>query len=1042
MEANPPTTVSAPKPKPPGPPPDPWRQAVRTTAVVSGSFCVALALLLAANFIQGRFFDPLTSPELASLKVELNKNPLDEKLKERIRLVDLELRKKVFQRQNLANDGAWLLFGGMAVFLLTLKTVTYRKKIPRPPARKAPDSPTAHAVRASWAVAATCLLVVASAYTVATRSGTSLRASAAENAPLPATNELASANPVETASPASHPEPAKTSVPLPAAPFPTREEIRKNWPRFRGPEGAGISAFTNYPASWNGASGEGLLWKVAVPMYNPNSPVAWGDRLFLTGANAKKREVYCFEGGTGKLSWSKPVETPQSNVGEPPNVMEDSGGHAPSTAATDGRRVYAIFVNGDVAAFDLDGNAAWAVNLGKPDNSYGHAASLETYQDRLIVQYDQGSGKDNKSKIIALDAKTGKTVWQSPPRPVPNSWSTPISIEVSGKAQLITTGNPWVIAYQPADGTELWRAKVLYGEITPSAIAAAGLVFTANEGEKLSAIKPDGTGDVTATHVKWTGEEGLPDICSPLSDGKQVYLLSSSGVLTCYRIEDGKMLYSKELEEGFKASPSLVGDRIWLFCEKGKVILAQAGPEYKEVGCCTMGEEEIMASPAFVDGRVYVRGKKQLYCIGSKGLAPLAQAPVAASSETKPSASAFPTREEIRKNWPRFRGSEGAGISAFTNYPPSWNGTNGQGILWKTAAPTANPNSPIAWGDRLFLTGANAKKREVYCFAGATGKLLWQKPVETPQSNVGEPPNVMEDSGGHAPSTAATDGRRVYAIFVNGDVAAFDMDGNAVWAVNLGKPDNSYGHAASLETYQDRLIIQYDQGSGKDNKSKIIALDAKTGKTVWQSQPRPVPNSWSTPIAIEVGGKPQLITTGNPWVIAYQPADGTELWRAKVLYGEITPSAITSAGLVFTANEGEKLSAIKPDGTGDVTATHIKWTGEEGLPDICSPLSDGKQVYLLSSSGVLTSYRIEDGKMLYSKELEEGFKASPSLVGDRIWLFCEKGKVILAQAGPEYKEVGRCTMGEEEIMASPAFADGRVYVRGKKQLYCIGLKTP
>jgi outer membrane protein assembly factor BamB len=360
-------------------------------------------------------------------------------------------------------------------------------------------------------------------------------------------------------------------------------------------------------------------------------------------------------------------------------------------------------------------------------------------------------------------------------------------------------------------------------------------------------------------------------------------------------------------------------------------------------------------------------------------------------------------------------------------------------MLWKAAVPIFNPNSPIVWGNRVFLTGATAGNREVYCFDALSGRLLWQKPVNTPEGSSGEPPTVSEESGSFAAATAATDGRRVYAIFATGDVAAFDFKGNLVWAINLGKPDNSYGHASSLEIYQDRLLVLFDQGTGKDGKSKLLALDTLSGKTVWQSQPRPIPNSWASPILVNTGQRNLIVTCGNPLAIAYDPATGTELWRAQVLYGEITPSPIYANGLVLTAMEGEKLSAIRPDGVGDVTKTHVVWTADEGLPDIPSPLSDDQRIYLATSGGAVTCYDAKTGKKLWDKELEVSFKSSPSLAGNRVYLVADNGLTFVLHAGPEFKELARSDLGEE-VLASPAFADGRIYIRGKQHLFCLGNK--
>lgn len=576
---------------------NPWRQVAMGTALAAGGFCLVVCLVLVINHFHSLAVDPLHSPELVKLKADLARNPQSEAIKQQVRALDLRLRQAQAQQDALGAQGAWLLLGGAAIFLISIKFATYRKKLPRPEKRNRSRSEAARAkALARGAIALLAVLIAGTSWIAARQAQTAL-----SDRP---------AKPVVPKTPA--PEPA-----APVSPFPSAEEMQRNWPRFRGPDGLGISVYTNAPLQWNGQTGEGILWKTAVPIAGPNSPVVWGNRIFLSGANKSRREVYCFEAESGKLLWQKPVENVPSTNSEPPTVMEDSGGYAASTVASDGRRVYAIFANGDIAAFDFKGERVWALNLGLPDNSYGHATSLVLFQDRLLVLFDQGTGKDGKSKLLALDTLTGKTVWQSPARPVPNSWATPIVINAGKRDQVITCGNPWVIAYDPANGTELWRAKALYGEVTPSPIYANGFVFTAIEGEKLSAIRPDGSGDVTKTHIAWFAEDGLPDICSPLSDGQRVYLLGTYGLLTCYDAQAGKKLWDKELELGFHSSPSLAGDRIYLFSDKGVCVVVQAGPEFKELARSELGEE-VLSSPAFADGRIYIRGKKTLFCLGNK----------------------------------------------------------------------------------------------------------------------------------------------------------------------------------------------------------------------------------------------------------------------------------------------------------------------------------------------------------------------------------------------------------------------------------------
>jgi outer membrane protein assembly factor BamB len=213
-------------------------------------------------------------------------------------------------------------------------------------------------------------------------------------------------------------------------------------------------------------------------------------------------------------------------------------------------------------------------------------------------------------------------------------------------------------------------------------------------------------------------------------------------------------------------------------------------------------------------------------------------------------------------------------------------------------------------------------------------------------------------------------------------------------------------------------------------------MDGATGHIVWQTR-RAVPASWATPIVIRTAQGEQIITCANPWVIAYSPADGKELWRAECLNSDIAPSPVFAGGLVLTVQMGGQLSAIRPSGRGDVTKTHISWKAEEGLPDICSPLSDGQFIWLLDSGGEVTCYDAADGKLLWQQELNTAFRASPSLVGRKVLLVSRKGETFILQAGGQYNLLGKAQLGEP-CDATPAFANGRIYIRGENNLYCIG----
>jgi outer membrane protein assembly factor BamB len=403
-------------------------------------------------------------------------------------------------------------------------------------------------------------------------------------------------------------------------------------------------------------------------------------------------------------------------------------------------------------------------------------------------------------------------------------------------------------------------------------------------------------------------------------------------------------------------------------------------------------------------------------------------------SATALPASDAATLDELKRNWPRFRGAEGGGVSPFTNAPVSWDVKTGAGVAWKAPVPAGGFNSPITWADRVFFSGGNAAKREVFCLDGKTGRLLWRQPVANVPGSPAQPGEVP-DTTGYAASTMASDGRRLYVIFANGDLAALTFEGKLVWSKSFGPLKNPYGHAASLATWRDRLILQLDQGDNEEGRSKLYALEGRTGRVVWQT-PRKVGASWATPLVIEAAGKPQVITMAVPWVIAYSAADGAELWRVEGLDGEITPSPIFAGGLVFAVSPSEKLMAIRPDGKGDVTKTHLAWVVEDNVPDVTSPASNGERVFTLTTGGLLTCLNAKDGKKQWEHDFEMEFHSSPGLAANHLYLFGQKGTAIVVETGPQFKELYRTEMGDA-FHASPAFAPGQILLKGLTNVFCI-----
>ena len=573
-----------------------WYRSAVTTAIVCAAFSLIVLALFVTNYVRGRIVDLRWETQSENLKIQLRQNPDDKQLLLRIRKLDLEFRQHRIRRLDFSRKGSYLLFGSVVIFLIALKCAgTFKKKIPAPQVLGDKRSEQLRqAALARWAVTAGLVVLGSGALFLTMSTDIDFSGTGA----------------------------AITS-------YPSAEQISENWPGFRGPGGLGISAYTNVPADWNGKTGDGILWKTRVPLPGHNSPVVWSDRVFLSGGDPNELQVFCFDAVSGRLLWTGDVTHAPLKSDEEPFEEVEYTGFASPTVVTDGRRVYAIFATGDIGCFDFNGKRIWTRSMGIPDSAYGYASSLAMYRNLVLIQYDQGGPEDEMSKMIALDGFTGQTVWETK-RPVPNSWSSPIVIEIDNQVQLLTCGDPWVIAYDPAKGTELWRAKCLVGDIAPSLIYANGLVFAIEPYSKLVAVRPDGQGDVTETHIAWSIEEGAPDICSPVCNGELIFLLATEGLLSCYKVADETRLWEQDLRENFYASPSLVpapaspdasrgsgGDKLYLLTEEGVMLIIQAGPEYKELTRCELGEE-CHASPAFADGRIYIRGLENLYCIGEK----------------------------------------------------------------------------------------------------------------------------------------------------------------------------------------------------------------------------------------------------------------------------------------------------------------------------------------------------------------------------------------------------------------------------------------
>ncbi len=570
--------------------PNPWRQAALGTAVVTGIFSLILLTMLSVNYVRSNAVYPLKSERLEMLKLQLAERPNDERLLEEIRRLDVEVRQFSLYKTEFAGMTTIYLFIGIILFVISLQFYLSLDKHYKPPAKgSGEERRQVLQTYLSRGVLAVVLLLIA---------GMTIFYPGLNTGGEDQTGDVSK--------------------------YPPPEKLDKNWVSFRGPEGAGISRYTNIPHYWNEAEKKNILWKSEVPLGGYNSPVVWEDRVFLSGAEGPRElKVFCYDLETGTLNWASPVP---SGTTEDVEVMEDTGYAAP-TMVSNGLHVFAIFATGDVAGFDMQGRMIWHKFLAVPESIYGYASSLEVYEKNVIVQFDQGMAGEGKSKLIVLDGLTGAIVKQVD-RPVGSSWASPVVVEVDAglegspaqrgqekNRQLITVAEPYAIAYNPEDMTEIWRVRGIGADAAATPIYSAGYAICLSPYDQMLAIKPTGRGDITETHVAWTTYEGLPDICSPLSDGQRIYLMQTYGTLTCIDIKTGEKIWEHEMGTSFQASPSLVGDKIFLIGAEGKSYIIEPGSEYKQLNECTL-EEGAYACPAFVDGKMIIRTKGHLYCIG------------------------------------------------------------------------------------------------------------------------------------------------------------------------------------------------------------------------------------------------------------------------------------------------------------------------------------------------------------------------------------------------------------------------------------------
>lgn len=396
-------------------------------------------------------------------------------------------------------------------------------------------------------------------------------------------------------------------------------------------------------------------------------------------------------------------------------------------------------------------------------------------------------------------------------------------------------------------------------------------------------------------------------------------------------------------------------------------------------------------------------------------------------------------------DWPQFRGPGGMGAApaAETALPVTW--SDDSGIAWRVALPGPGASSPIVVGDRVLVTcysgyGVPGKadgdvrdlKRHLLCFNRA-GKPLWRKEVAAVKDASYSPPYITLH--GYASSTPASDGTNVYVFFGTAGVLAYDLDGKRLWQQSVGQGVNGWGSGTSPVLYKDLVIV-----NASIESESIVALAKDTGKPVWTA--RGVQKSWSTPVLVEAGGHTELVVNLPGRVQAYNPDNGKPLWNCpgtRDFY--VVPEVIAHDGAVYMVGGRDNTAlAVKAGGKGEVMPL---WRIAKGS-NVSSPVYHDRHLYYAHESGGLVyCIKTADGSVAYDERLDPAPRliyASATYGDGKIYYVSRTDGVYVVAAEPTFKQLAHNVIKSDPSVfnASPAIADGQLYLRSDRYLYCIG----
>jgi len=400
------------------------------------------------------------------------------------------------------------------------------------------------------------------------------------------------------------------------------------------------------------------------------------------------------------------------------------------------------------------------------------------------------------------------------------------------------------------------------------------------------------------------------------------------------------------------------------------------------------------------------------------------------------------------ENWARFRGPNGQGISKVTALPVRWNAQ--ENIAWKTYIPGEGWSSPIVWNDHIFLTTAMNNGENCYVIAidRRTGKILWNKLVFTQK-----PQQHRHEWNSYATPTPVTDGKTVFAVFSGGSFVALDFDGNVRWINSDLDYYSQHGMGTSPILYGDLLLLSVNPSNREEpkglgwlepwDKSYLLALDKNTGKERWRGKRGMSRIAHATPVVMQVNGKDQIISPAGDVIQGFDPEEGKLIWTVISTGEPCVPSPAIGDELVYSSpTNSASIRAVRANGQGDCTATHIVWEQSRNVPMMASFLYVKPCLYTCSDGGNFSCLDANTGEIFWQMRLKSGqLNPSPLYADGKIYVLSEEGTTTVLKPSNDPKkpaEIIATNKLGEHCRASIAVADKQLIIRTDNQLWCVG----